>query len=280
MSTTSWLRTDLRAELAVQARRPVHALLVGVAVTLTLVFGYVVPYAGYAAGTTGPPGSDRGLAAMLPDAFLGSATAGTPVFAGALALVLGALVVGSEEGWQTWKTLLLQGTGRLRVYAAKVAVAVLGAGALTTALLAAAAVASATVAAVEDAAATWPSAGEVVTGLASAWLITGTWAVVGAVLAVLLRSVALPVGLGLVWVLAVQNLLTALAAPLLEEVAEAQRWLPGPNAGSLVHWLGAPASTPGVQDLVGPGHAVGVLGCYLVTLALLGGWVFWRRDVR
>ncbi len=66
---------------------------------------------------------------------------------------------------------------------------------------------------------------------------------------------------------------------MLAWVADAQRGLPGPNAGSLVAALGANPETPGVQQLVGGGQAAGVLAAYLVGFVLLGGVYLRRRDI-
>ena len=106
---------DIRAELTKQARRPATWLLLAVAVVLTLTFGYAVPYAGLSGATSGPPGSGRGLAAMLPDAFVGSALGGLPIFVGALALIFGVLVAGSEYGYGIWKTVLVRYPSRVAV---------------------------------------------------------------------------------------------------------------------------------------------------------------------
>jgi hypothetical protein len=109
---------DVRAELTKQVRRPAYWLLLAVAVVLSLTFGYLVPYAGLSGVAPGAPNANRGLAAMLPDAFVGSALGGLPVFVGALALIFGALVAGSEYGWETWKTVLAQGPSRFAVFGA------------------------------------------------------------------------------------------------------------------------------------------------------------------
>lgn len=101
----------------------------------------------------------------------------------------------------------------------------------------------------------------------------------GAVLAVALRVVALPVGLGLVWLLAVQNLLSAIAAPLLDWVARAQQALPGPNAGSLAAALGASPGTPGVAATVGGGRAAVVVAAYLIGFGAVGAVLLRRRDI-
>ena len=57
------------------------------------------------------------LASTLPDQLVANMLGGFPVFAGALALVFGALVFGSEYGWGTVKTLLTQRPGRGAVLA-------------------------------------------------------------------------------------------------------------------------------------------------------------------
>ena len=90
---------------------------------------------------------------------------------------------------------------------------------------------------------------------------------------------ALPVGLGLVWLLAVQNLVASLAAPLIDSVADLQTGLPGPDAGSLVAALGANPTMPGVAEMAGAGQAALVVGGYLVAFAAVGGWLLSRRDI-
>lgn len=270
---------DIRAEMTKQVHRPATWLLLGVAVTLSITFGYLVPYAGYAGGTSGPPASDRGLAAMLPAQFLGSALGGMPVFVGALALIFGVLVTGSDYGWETWKTLLAQGPSRFSLYAAKVGAVAAGTLVLVLTLFLSAATASAVIAVVEDQPAGWPAIDDIAVAVGAGWLITTMWGTLGVLLAVALRSVALPIGLGLVWLLAVQNLLTAIAAPLLDWVAELQKGLPGPNAGSLVADLGAPSGVPGVDALVGSGQATLVMVSYLLVFTVVGGVLLHRRDL-
>jgi ABC-2 type transport system permease protein len=274
--------SDLRAELSKQARRPANWALALIAAVLTLTFAYLVPYAattGDAAAGSGPAVASRGLASMLPAQFVGNALGGTPVFVGALALVFGALVAGSEYGWQTWKTLLTQQPSRLRLFAAKLGVVGVGVLVLVLVLLGTAAASSALVAAAEDTGVDWPALAEVAAGAAGGWLITMMWGALGVLLAILFRSVALPVGLGLVWLLAVQNLIAGIAAPLLDWVATMQKALPGPNAGSLAASLGAGTDTPGVDALVSQGQATMVVLAYLVAFAFVGGWFWNRRDI-
>src|SRR5688500_15416719 len=242
-----------RAEIIKLVRRPASWLLLAVAVVLSLTFTYLVPYAGANGAADGAPNATRGIAETLPAQLVGNAIGGLPVFAGAILLILGVLAVGGEYGWGTWKTLLAQGPSRLAVYGAKITAVALASLAIVLALFAAGAVTSAAIAAAEGAPADWPSVVDLLAGIGAGWLMATMWAGLGVVLAVALRGVALPIGLGLVWLMAVQNLLSAIAAPLLDWVATLQQWLPGPNAGSLASALGSSPDTPGVETLVSGG---------------------------
>lgn len=268
-----------RAEIIKLVRRPASWLLLAVAVVLSLTFTYLVPYAGANGTADGAPNATRGIAETLPDQLVGNSIGGLPVFAGAILLILGVLAVGGEYGWGTWKTLLAQGPSRLTVYAAKIAAVALASLVIVLALFAAGAVTSAAIAAAEGAPADWPSIVDVLAGIGAGWLMATMWAGLGVVLAVALRGVALPIGLGLVWLMAVQNLLASIAAPLLDWVAKLQEWLPGPNAGSLAASLGSSPDTPGVATLVGDGHAVGVIAAYLVLFVGIGSLLLRRRDI-
>jgi len=62
-------------------------------------------------------------------------------------------------------------------------------------------------------------------------------------------------------------------------VAQLQKGLPGPNAGSVVAALGAGAETPGVEALVGGGRGALVVAAYLLVFAALGGVLLRRRDI-
>jgi ABC-2 type transport system permease protein len=268
-----------RAEITKLVRRPATWSLLAVALGLGLLFAYVLPYAGYAGAAEGSPNADRGLAATLPDQLVGNSIAGLPVFLGAIALILGVLAVGGEYGWGTWKTVLTQGPSRLTVYAGKLVALAVATLAGVLAMFAVGAVAGAVIAAIESAPMSWPSFGGLVVGVGAGWLIAMMWATLGVLLALVMRGVALPIGLGLVWLLIVQNLLGSLAASLLDWFTTLQKGLPGDNAGSLVASLGAASDTPGVTELVGAGQATLVVAGYLVAFAVAGGLLLHRRDV-
>jgi ABC-2 type transport system permease protein len=130
----------------------------------------------------------------------------------------------------------------------------------------------------------WPSVVDLGRGIGAGWLILGMWSVFGVVLGLLFRSTALAVGLGLVWALAVENLIRGFAG-LLGFLDALQQGLPGVNAGSLVASLGAatldqPGGTPGVTAVVSGPQAVAVLIAYVVVLVLIAGLTLQRQDVK
>jgi hypothetical protein len=112
------VRGSIHAELTKMVHRPATWLLVVIAVVLELTSAYLVPYAGATDGDDAAAGGqsdgETGVAVTMPDQLVGNALGGTPVFVGALALVLGVLVVGSEYGCGTWKTVLGQGPSNRR----------------------------------------------------------------------------------------------------------------------------------------------------------------------
>ena len=131
---------------------------------------------------------------------------GFPVFAGALALVLGALVVGGEYGWGTLKTIFTQRPGRLQVMAGQLLGAGHDAGGVGAGIFDRVGAVRGRHRAAEGEPINWPGAGDAARGLASGWLVLMVWCLAGVALAVACRSVAMPIGLGVVWVLGVETL--------------------------------------------------------------------------
>jgi ABC-type transport system involved in multi-copper enzyme maturation permease subunit len=204
------------------------------------------------------------------------------VFAGALALALGALVMGSEYGWGTFKTIVTQRPGRLSVLAGQLLAVVTFVAGTVLLLFAMNALTSTAIALGEGESAALPGFGELAAGYAGGVLVLSTWAGIGAALAVVLRSVALPVGLGIVWALGIENLVTAMAGSVLSALEPVRDVLPGVNAGSLVAALtpdriGSPA--PGVAETVSGGRALATLGVYVLIAVVIAAWSHRRRDV-
>jgi ABC-2 type transport system permease protein len=254
---------------------------------LSQVFGYLIPYVGYRSG--GGSGFAAGqtpaqlLADLLPGRLVPNTLGGFPMFAGAIALIIGGLAAGGEYGWGTLKTILVQRPRRLTVLAGKLLAIQTVILAVVLGTFAMDGLWSWVIAATEGRTADWPSLLDLGRGIGAGWLVLGMWSLLGAFLGVLFRSTSLAVGLGLVWALAIENLVRGFAN-LLGFLDAFQRGLPGVNAGSLVASLGAATvdqsgGTPGVTAVVSGPQALLVLGAYVVVLAVLAGAVLQRQDV-
>jgi ABC-2 type transport system permease protein len=277
------LAAVMSAELLKLLRRPATWVLLGLWPSVQLVFSLLIPYVSYRRGASSdgiPP--EVLLAGTLPDRLVQNALSGLPLFGGALVLTLGALLAGSEYGWGTLKTLLVQGPGRRTVLAGQLlALLLVLAGTVVVSFLLTA-IGSLAIAVGESVAVDWPTPGLLVRGFGGGLLIAGTWGAMGMFLGTALRSTALPIGLGLVWILAIESLVVNVAAPLLALFDAGQAALPGVNAGSLVAALAGPGAvlrTPGVAAIVGGAQAAWALAGFLALFAVLTGLLLVRRDV-
>jgi ABC-2 type transport system permease protein len=277
------LLASVRAELLRLRRWPAVWVLVGVWFALGLAFVYVFNYVAYRTGN-GSAVADavpraQLLANLMPDAVPVAAVQGTPLFGGAILMILGALTVGSGFGWGTWKTVLTQGPGRGTAFGGTLVVLALAVAALVLATFALDLGVASVLAVVENQPVQLPSIGELARGAGAGALVLGMWAAAGVLIGVLTRSPAIAVGLGLVWALVVENLLRGVSS-LISGLAVVTDHLPGTAAGSLVGALGGTAdSTPGVQTILRGGTATGFLVGYLVLFALGGLALMRRRDV-
>lgn len=270
------------AELLKLRKRPAIWVLAGVWLALLAFFGYLLPYLGYLTGDSSAPRSGA-LADTLPANLVGNAVAGYALFGGAIVMILGALVAGSEYGWGTIKTVLTQRPGRASVYAGSLVALAAALLALVLVSFGLSAVASAVIANAESLPLTWPAATDVLTGIAAGWLILGMWCLFGVLLGTLTRGTAMAIGLGLVWALVVENLVRASSA-VLDVLVTVQQGLPGVNAGSLVAALGTRGEgqgdgTPGVAPVVDGTQATVVLVGFVVAFAVIAGLLQARRDV-
>lgn len=202
-----------------------------------------------------------------------------------MALVLGALSVGSEYGWHTLKLALTQRPGRLSFLCGKfLAVGAVLAVVTLLALLASAA-SSYAVAMLQGGPTNWPLPAEVLKGFAAGWLILVAFAALGFFLAILLKGSAPAIAIGLLYALVVQDLFLPLASFQSETAARFSRVLPGRNAGDLAGYFGgsrqaaqASGLPPGLEP-VDPSQAALVLAAYVVIFLSTSMLLFWRRDV-
>jgi ABC-2 type transport system permease protein len=270
----------VRAELLMMRKRASTWILLAIWATLALVFAYAVPYVTYLNGS-----SPESLADVLPQNLVEALIGGFPFFGGVLALMLGVLSFGSEYGWGTLRTLLTQRPRRLRVFGAKLLAIAAAVAVFVLVVFALGALASYAIAVREGVDTGWPSASLVIRGLAAGWLILGVWAALGVLLAVLFRGTALATGIGILYALVIEGLLSALATQvsLLDSIVEL---FVRASGYSLVVPLGVSSDDLGDR---GPGSFSGpfvdaeqallVLASYLAIFVLVAGSLLRRRDV-
>lgn len=231
------------------------------------------------------PGVERRLelATVYPHSMIPTTLGIAESLGGALCMVVGCLVVGSEYGWGTMKTVLIQLPGRFTVFLARVIAIELFILLFDLAMFAAAAALSASLARADGQPLDWPSASEILNGVGIAWLIFSMWTAFGTVLAYLFRQSGLAIGIGLVYMLVLENiivgLLTGIGGTAFTNVA---RGLPSTAAGALTETLGrAPSFLGGASTSValGGGQALAELAAYFALFSLVGLALFLRRDV-
>jgi ABC-2 type transport system permease protein len=270
---------NVTAELLVLRKRAATWILLGIWTFLGIFFAYVIPYA------LDPEDSPVGLAQFLPQSLAANLLEGFPFFGGVFALMLGVFALGSEYGWDTLKTVFTQRPGRLRVLAAKLAALGIVLIPFVLALFAAGAVASYVIAQIEDAPVSWPSAWLIMRAIAAGWLILAVWAALGVLLGVVTRGTSLAIGVGILYALVIEGLLSAFAdsvsvlEPLTNVFLRA-------NGYSIAVALGAPAAS---IESNGPGsfggpfvdsmQAVVVLVAFIAGFVALCALLLRRRDV-
>ena len=270
---------SVSAELLVLRKRAATWILLGIWTFLGIFFAYVLPYA------LDPEDAPLGLVEFLPESLAGTLIAGFPFFGGVFALMLGVFALGSEYGWDTLKTLFVQGPGRLSVFAAKLVALGIVLVPFVLALFAAGAVASVVIAQIEDAPIDWPSAWLLARAMGAGWLILAAWAALGVLLGVLTRGTSLAIGLGILYALVVEGLLSAFAESVGVLEPLTQVFLRA-NGYSLATALGAPVA--GIESN-GPGsfggpfvdsmQALVVLVVFVLGFAALAAAALRRRDV-
>lgn len=272
----------IAAEWLKLRKRPATWVLMAVLVLTAGLFGYGFPYLFVSGAGAEQGGFDAAalLPALLPANLVTQAIGLCTSPGGPVALILGALAVGSEYGWGTVKTMAMQRPRRRTLMTGKLVV--LTGWALLHAVLVfgVAATASTAVAGLEGAEMAFPSIADLAGGLAGAWLVLLVWASFGAVLAVVLRGTGLAIGIGLVYSLVIESLIAFLPfdGQAMRTVREA---LLSTNASALSARFGqlAEGFGPTASELPSAGQAVVVLVVYVLLFAAATLAVFDRREL-
>jgi len=278
----------LRAELLKTAKRWSPWILLLLQLVIIIGLSYFLVWligAGHIAANVAQATRNSLLAGIYPGGFAHQAIGGsglTPI----LALLLGALLTGTDFGSGTLKTLFTLRPSRLEALAAKFVAIAIAVAVGVVVVFAACAGASVLFAAIQGASTSnWPAGGEIVRAMLGAWLIWGWWAFFGAALTILFRNMALSIGIGLAYQVVLEGLLLMIGTALhVQFFVDLKRALPGPNAGWVeaafpVHQVGHAVSTAVAQNANTAGQAALILlGWSLLALIVSGGLVA-IRDV-
>ena len=273
---------SLAVELQKTARRPAVWVVGLIFVALVALFGYLLSYI-FVVGPDGdlPAEAQQFLPTLYPENFLSQVLGLFSGFGVALTLVLGALAVGSEYGWETFKLVLTQKPGRISYFSGKLLSLALVIAVFTLISFTAGAICSYVIATLQDGAVEWPSLVDILRASGAGWLVLITFATMGLFLATLFRGTALAVGLGLVYLLVLENLFVGLA-PQSETLEAIGKVLPARNAFDLATYFGEQQAAGGTalsMEPVEPLQAALVLGAYLVVFVALSVLLFRSRDL-
>ena len=275
---------SFRAEFLLLARRAATWVLLAIAILMGIFFSYVLPYTVYRGGATASSNFATGLSPLLPDRLVSTLLGGFPFYFGMLTLILGAVSFGSEYGWGTLKTTLMQRPGRGRLLLAKLAALAVMLAVFVAAIFVAGALSSTVIGIREGAVLHAPPLADLARGLAAGWLILAVWTLFGALLAILSRGTALAIGVGILYGLVIEGVVAGFGESirLLRDVSQA---FLRTNAYSLI----APLQTgSGSAAAGGPGafsgpfvDATRALVIVLAYLLVFGGLaaLLLRRDV-
>ncbi|MDQ3841628.1 MAG: ABC transporter permease [Actinomycetota bacterium] len=271
------------AEVLKLRKRPAVWVLGGIWLAVVVLFLYLLPALAAFANT--PPGAEAGalegqLFALAPENLTAYLLRFLfPGLGTAVALILGALVAGSEYGWGTLRAVLSQRSDRLGFILGKLlALCVL----LLLFVLAAflvGAMSSLAVALFSGVSSAPPSAVKLLEGLGVGALILVLWASFGFALATLSKSTVLAVGLGLTYAFVVEQVLSGLSI-LSESLRRVVEFLPGVNTSALSQALVVSAGNPAFEeDLLNPARSTLVILLYIAAFVVITVLVFRQRDV-
>ena len=269
----------IKAEWRKNRFRPAFLVSSGVIAGITVLIYGVSWYQVLHPGT----GERRGLLSILalyPDQFVNNVVgAGFPLGA-AIAIVLGALIAGSEYSWGTVKTTLTQGPGRITTWFGRVVAFEVWMGILTAILFVVGAASSVVVASFQGHTIAWPAVVDIAKGFGAIWLVFAVNGAIGLALGVLIRHSAAALGVGLIYVLAVEVLLVRFVDSLNNG---AYQWVGNlfvnQNATALTQSFHSAAFGPSVAPSIGAEQAVLVLFAYFAGLVIIAAALIRQRDV-
>jgi hypothetical protein len=202
---------------------------------------------------------------------------------GIFALIVGVLAQGSEYSWGPVKTAWIQLPGRVSIVLGQLTSLAVLSLIMALGLVAVDSLASYLIGALDSQLSNWPSALDFLKGIGAAWLILYLLAVLGFGLATLFKQSAMAIGLGLAYVLVIENLVFGLLGNLGDPWDQIQQWFPISNAGYLQDSFGKVNSAVTASIKSGAPatatHSVIVLGLWVIGIAVVSASLVRVRDV-
>jgi ABC-2 type transport system permease protein len=277
----------VRAEWFKLVRRRALWVTIGLMLVLAVGIEYLLVYV----VATHPPARAAGAGvalatartALYPASVIKKSVASVSSLIGIFALIVGVLAQGSEYSWGTVKTAWVQLPGRISIVLGQLTSLAVLSLIMALGLIAVDSLASYLIGALDAHSSNWPSALDFLKGSGAAWLILYLLAVLGFGLATLFKQSAMAVGLGLAYVLVIENLVFSLLGNLGDPWNQIQQWFPISNAGYLQDSFGK-ASSAVTVTITGSApatatHAVIVLGLWVIGIAVVSASLVRVRDV-
>jgi ABC-2 type transport system permease protein len=272
---------SLIAELLLIRRRAATWILLGFWTAIALLFSFVLPYYAYVSNTHFH-GRAIMLYVLLPQSLISTITATFPFFGGTMVLILGILSMGSEYDWGTLTTVLVQRDSRLKFFLAKIAALAIALIPFVLLVFLLGFLTSSLIAMREHQAIILPSLWDLVRALNAGWFLLAAWASFGVLLAVLSKGTALAIGLGIIYGLVIEGIISSFGRQI-GLLAQVSKGLLRTNGYSLISALGGSISAAGPGGFSGTTvsgmQASIVIGVYILLFVSVSAAVVRRRDV-
>lgn len=260
---------SLIAELLLMRKRSAFWILLGFWSLVAILFSYLLPYYAY---TSDLSFHGRGvgiilLIPLLPQNLVANITNSFPFFGGTVVLILGALAMGSEFTWGTLTPVFTQRAGRLKVFFAKLAAIAIALVPFVLIVFLLGFFASSLIAWREGQSLGLPPLWGLTKALGTTWFLMAVWASFGVLLAVLSRGTALAIGLGIIYGLVIEGIISSFGRQI-DLLADISNGLLRTNGYSLISSLGV-----AIQADAGPGQFGGEMVPGIQAFLVLGGYI-------
>lgn len=261
---------SIAAELLLLRKRTAAWILLGAWSVTAVLISYLFPYLSYTSGVSfhAREMGEALLTSMLPQNLVSNILSAFPFFGGTMVLILGVLSVGSEFSWGTLTPVFTQGASRLKIFFSKMLALAIALVPFVLLVFILGFAASVFIAVGEGQPINPPPLWEVLRAMGISWFILAMWASLGVVLATLSRGTALAIGLGIIYGLVLEGVITMFGRQV-DFLGQASRAFLRTNGYSLVSALGVQ-----IQGEAGPGGFSGPFVSGTQASLVMAGYIF------